>query len=82
MATIVNNPATSDTSTNTGMIVGILLFALLLFALLFYGANNWSRGFGGIAPSQSSGQTNVNEAPQVPDKVDVNVNPGTGTNGQ
>ncbi len=83
MATIVNTPATTDSGANTGMLVGFALAALLLFALLFWGARNWAGGFNGAATAPRS-ETNIqNEAPDsggvnVPDKIDVNVNPGAG----
>jgi hypothetical protein len=78
MATIVNTPTTADTGANTGMLVGLALAALFLFALLFWGARNWSGGFGGAATAPRSETTINNEAPagggvSVPDKIDVNV---------
>jgi len=61
MATIVNNPATTDTSASgAGLFFGIIVLVLVVAALFYWGVP---------MTRQNSGPT-IN----VPDTVDVNVN--------
>lgn len=66
MATVVNNPPASTHSNGTGMMIGAL-FLLIVVAFLFYFG---SRLFNSAQPQD----VNV----QVPEQVDVQVNPETG----
>jgi hypothetical protein len=66
MATIVNNPApSSDSSGGVGMIVGLLLLLLVGFLFFVYGLPMLR-------------QSTASPSITVPDKINVNVNPGTG----
>ncbi len=65
MATVINNPDNTGEGSGTGMVVGVLL-AILIIVLFVLFAVPALRGV------NRSGNT-IN----VPDKVDVNVNPGT-----
>jgi len=67
MATIINNPDTGTHSSGSGMVFGILI-AIIILAVFFIYALPSIRNAG-------SG-TNIN----VPDRVDVNVNPTDGGN--
>lgn len=64
MATIVNTPA-ADSGSNMGMIVGLLLLAVIVGLFFIYGIP---------ALRQTTSQPSIN----VPDKINVNVNPGSG----
>ena len=68
MATVVNNPAPASDNGGNGFLVGVLI--LVGFGLLFV--------YFGIPAIKQMGPIQVNvPAPQinVPDKVDVNVQP-------
>jgi hypothetical protein len=61
MATIVNNPGTTQRDSGSGFLIGVIL--LIVFAILFfiYGLPYLANSFSGPTV-------------QVPDKVNVNVN--------
>lgn len=67
MATIVNTPASTDTGSGMGFLLGVIM--LIAFALLFffYGLPM----VGGWFQSMRAPQVNV------PGNIDVNVNPNT-----
>jgi len=63
MATVVNNPRTTDSGGGMGFLLGVILLILFAMFLMFYGL-------------PYLGNMVSNQAPQVtvPDKIDVNVN--------
>ena len=64
MATVINNPSTTDRGGNGfGYVVAAIIFLITVFLLIFYGIPNLK------------GMVNTPSTPQikVPDKVDVNV---------
>ena len=71
MATIINTPApapaNNDNNSSTGLILGILILVAFLAILFFYGLPALRS-----ATQQSAPQINV------PDQIDVNVNPNGG----
>lgn len=71
MATTIVNPGqTSDSSSSTGLVVGIVL--LIIFGVLFliYGLPYMSKGFGSYnTVGGNGGGTNIN----VPKDMNVNV---------
>lgn len=80
MATVINNPgtgtATSDTGGGLGFLIGMVVLLLVVIAFFYYGVpalRSAAGGGGGGATGGSSG-AEIN----VPDKVDVNVNRGSG----
>jgi LPXTG-motif cell wall-anchored protein len=80
MTTVVNTPAT-DTGTNNGLVIGIVLVALLLLGLLYFGGRTFRNGSPATTPETNTNQpseVNNNYAPDVPSEIDVNVNPGIG----
>ena len=89
MATVINNPGTTDSGNNSGLIIGIVLLLLVVVGLVLFGVP-YFRG-GRVGSNSGSGTTpttienNVQggtpqggNTPQinVPDKVDVNINKG------
>lgn len=66
MATVVNTPAQGESSSGMGFMMGMILLLVVLFLLFYYGLP--------AIRNAGSGGTSVN----IPDKVDVNVNPGSG----
>jgi hypothetical protein len=77
MTTVVNTPAsgTSDSGSGMGMVVGIIV-VLVIVVLLAMFALPALRGGGTSAPAANApagdGASDVN----LPEQVDVNVNPG------
>ncbi len=65
MATVINNPDGASEGSGAGMVVGVLV-AILVIVLFVLFAVPALRG------------VNRGSTINVPDKVDVNVNPGTG----
>lgn len=70
MATVVNNPGTTDSSGGMGFLLGAILLVAVVFLFLYFGLP---------ALNRAGSTVNVNpggEAPQIniPDKVDVNIN--------
>ncbi len=63
MATIVQQPASTDTGSGIGFLLGIVLLILFVLGLLYYGLP--------AIQNQTAAPTI-----QVPDRVDVNVNGG------
>ena len=61
---------TQGSGMGTGLVLGILVVVLAILAIAYFGGGNFFRG--------PAGGTNVT----VPEQVDVNVNGGTGTQGQ
>lgn len=82
MATVINNPgSSSDNNSGTGILIGVILFALLVLGLLYFGLP-YLRGTGGSSTAPTNETINVEapEAPsgggttiEVPDQIDVNV---------
>lgn len=68
MATIVNTPAASEPSSNSGMgfLLGVILLIVFMFLLFYYG----------LPALRSSASPQIN----VPGKIDVNVNNPQGGN--
>lgn len=64
MTTVVNNPAPSNESNGMGFMVGVVL--LVIFGIAFF--------YWGIPALRSVNQQQVPQI-NVPDKIDVNVNP-------
>ncbi len=68
MTTIVNNPTPQSNDNSTGLIFGIIIFIILGLVFFYYG----------LPAIRTIGTPQINiPAPQinVPDKIDVNVNP-------
>ena len=63
MATIVNNPGTTDSGNGMGMIVGVIVVLFIAFLFFVYGLP--------MMRQASAPQINV------PGKIDVNVHGGT-----
>jgi len=86
MATIINNPGTTESSDNgsVGLVVGLLVVVLIVIALFYFGGGYFrgSKSTGTPttiennvqAPQPAQGDSQ-GSAPQinVPDKIDVNV---------
>lgn len=71
MATIVNTPAsTTDNGSGAGFMLGVIALLVFLAVLIFYGIPALQRAGSSTAPS-------VN----VPENIDVNVNPNGGNTG-
>lgn len=78
MATMINTtPATSDSNSSMGFLIGMVLLALVVVLFLFYGLPMLFSGMNSVpaevpqAPAQQGG-TNI----QIPDQIDVNLNQG------
>lgn len=67
MATIVNTPA-SDSGNSMALIVGLILLAVMVGLFLMY-------GFPRLMQSTSQ---QMQPSISVPEKIDVNINPGEG----
>lgn len=63
MATIVNNPGTTESSNGMGMILGVIVVLLIAFFFFVYG----------LPMMRQSVSPQIN----VPGKIDVNVQGGT-----
>ena len=64
MATVINNPpdgGVDNTGSNAALILGIIIAAIIIAALFLYGL-----------PGARRSSTNIT----VPDKINVDVNPG------
>ena len=70
MATVINNPDTSDRSGGLGVVLAVIVVIAVVIALLVY-------GLPALRNSNSQNGTTI----QVPDKVDVNVNGGSNGSG-
>lgn len=64
MATIVNNPGTTENNSGMNMIIGLLILAVMIFLFFIYGLPLIRQ-----ASSMQAPQVNV----PVPNKVDVNL---------
>lgn len=63
MVTVVNNPGGSgDGSGGIGLVIGLVLMVVIVFVVIVYG----------LPAIQRSGSPQIN----VPDEVDININPG------
>lgn len=69
MATVVNNPGNTDSSSGMGFLVGVLLLILFVLGLLYFGLPRLN---------QATQAPSVN----VPEEVDVNVNTPNGAGGE
>jgi hypothetical protein len=93
MATIVNTPAAShehvaeDSSSNAmSIVIGLIVTLIVAFLLFYYGLPLIRSA---AAPAQAPQQINNNAPPQgnqapqinVPDKVNVDINPNAGGQG-
>ena len=76
MTTVVNNPGTTDSGSNSsvGIMVAVVFVIVLAFLFFIYGIPAMRSMNGGYAP-QPQQQQPQGQAPQinVPDKIDVNV---------
>lgn len=72
MATVVNNPGTTESSNSTALIVAAIVLLAAVFFFFYFG-----RGL--LSGTNSGGSTAP--AVEVPREIDVNVNPG-GQGGQ
>ena len=87
MATIINNPDSSDTGNNSGtnILIAVVLLIVFFLVMIFYGLPYLRGGSRSETPSKNI-QNNVNEEVpdsgaeiNVPDRIDVNLNDGTGS---
>jgi hypothetical protein len=77
MATVINNPPSGDSDSGMGSMIGIIALIIVIVLLIFYGLPMLRGGAGTPAPTttnQPEGRSEVNL--EVPDSLDVNVNPG------
>ena len=73
MATVVNNPGTTDTGGSNSFLVGVILLIVFIFALLYFGVPMLNRA----TPQQPAPAAPTTEI-DVPEQVDVNVTNGEG----
>ncbi|MCC2631072.1 MAG: hypothetical protein K0S38_881 [Candidatus Paceibacter sp.] len=71
MATVINNPSQADSSTGTGVVIGILAVILLAVLFLFFGLP-YLRDRGTAQPSGPSASLNV----ELPTGGDTGGNAG------
>lgn len=62
MATVVNNPGSSNSNSGMGMILGVIVILVIVFLFFIYG----------LPAIQQSSTPQIN----VPEKIDVNIQEG------
>lgn len=86
MATIINNPDSSDTGNNSGtnILIAVVLLIVFFLVMIFYGLPYLRGGSRSETPTENI-QNNVNEETpaneteiNIPDQIDVNVDDETG----
>lgn len=75
MATVINNPTGNDGGSGMGMVIGIIVVILVVILLVLFGLPAL-RGGGGTDAPDANAPTDGGAELNVPDQVDVNVNPG------
>ena len=76
MTTVVNNPAGGGEGTGMGMMVGAVILVVVILLLIFFGLPYLRGGNGLTQQNVNAPATQPGIQINVPDKVDVNVNPG------
>lgn len=86
MATVVNNPGTSDSNNTLGTVFAIIALLIVVFLFLYYGLPALTRQGGSAAPQPqqqapvieggdagNSLEIDVPDEVNVPENVDVNI---------